>query len=112
MLLFATGALMMQSIRERRPELAVLKTVGYGDSRVMLLILAETTALCVCGALLGLGLATRILPLARSFIGIAAISSDVLIVGVVVAIAVALAAGSLPAWSGMRLRVADALADR
>ncbi len=111
-LLFATGALMMQSIRERRPELAVLKTVGYGDSRVMLLILAETTALCVCGALLGLGLATRILPLARSFIGIAAISSDVLIVGVVVAIAVALAAGSLPAWSGMRLRVADALADR
>jgi len=111
-LLFATGALMMQSIRERTPELAVLKTVGYADSRVMLLILAETTALCLAGALLGLGIASRVLPLARNFIGIASISADVLLVGALIAIALALAAGSIPAWRGLRLRVADALADR
>ncbi len=34
-LLLATGALMMQSIRERVPELAVLKTLGFSDKLVM-----------------------------------------------------------------------------
>src|SRR5262249_22997927 len=48
-LLFATGALMMQSIRERTPELAVLKTIGFSDKVVMALILSETAVLCVGG---------------------------------------------------------------
>jgi putative ABC transport system permease protein len=111
-LLFATGALMMQSIRERTPELAVLKTFGFSDRLVMALILAETLALCVCGAAVGLGLASRILPLARNLIGLGTIPLGVVVTGFVFAIALALAAGAIPAWRGLRLHVVDALANR
>jgi putative ABC transport system permease protein len=111
-LLFATGALMMQSIRERTPELAVLKTVGFSDRLVMMLILGETLALCVGGAAVGLGFASRILPLARSLIGIGSIPLAVVVMGFTFAVAMALVAGAIPAWRGMRLRVVDALANR
>jgi putative ABC transport system permease protein len=111
-LLFATGALMMQSIRERTPELAVLKTFGFSDRLVMMLILAETLVLCVGGAALGLGLASRILPLARSLIGLGSIPLGVVITGFAFAVALALAAGAIPAWRGLRLHVVDALANR
>jgi len=111
-LLFATGALMMQSIRERTPELAVLKTIGFSDRLVLVLILAETLALCVSGAAVGLGLASRILPLARALIGIGSIPLTVVVAGFACALGLALAAGAIPAWRGQRLRVVDALANR
>ena len=111
-LLFATGALMMQTIRERTPELAVLKTVGFGDPLVMVLILIETLVLCLAGAAIGLGVAARILPLARSFIGIGSVPVVVVLTGLLFAAILALAAGAIPAWRGLRLRVVDALADR
>ncbi len=111
-LLFATGALMMQSIRDRTSELAVLKTVGFPDRLVMLLILVETLALCVGGAALGLGLASRMLPLAGSLVGLVSIPLSVYVTGFAFAVALALAAGAIPAWRGLRLRVVDALANR
>jgi putative ABC transport system permease protein len=111
-LLFATGALMMQSIRERTPELAVLKTVGYSSPLVMTLILAETLMLCVTGAALGLWIASRLLPLASSFTGLGSIPAIVIETGLACAVILALAAGSIPAWRGLRLRAVDALANR
>ncbi len=111
-LLFATGALMMQSIRERTPELAVLKTFGFSDRLVMILILAETLTLCMAGAAVGLWFASRILPLARSLIGLGTIPLEVVVTGFVFATALALAAGAIPAWRGLRLHVVDALANR
>jgi putative ABC transport system permease protein len=111
-LLFATGALMMQSIRERTPELAVLKTFGYSGPLLMALILAETLVLCVAGAGLGLWIAARILPLARNFIGLGSLPLVVVAEGIVFAVALALAGGAIPAWRGFRLRVVDALANR
>jgi putative ABC transport system permease protein len=111
-LLFATGALMMQSIRERTPELAVLKTIGFSDKLVMALILCETAVLCVGGAAIGLGLASRILPLANRFIGIAHVPGIVFAIGFASAVVLALAGGSIPAWRGLRLRIVDALAGR
>jgi putative ABC transport system permease protein len=111
-LLFATGALMMQSIRERTPEIAVLKTFGFSDRLVMVLILAETLTLCLFGAALGLEIAAHILPLARSLIGLVGIPRGVVMAGFGFAVALALAAGAIPAWRGLRLRVVDALANR
>ncbi|HEY1899438.1 MAG TPA: ABC transporter permease [Steroidobacteraceae bacterium] len=111
-LLFATGALMMQSLRERTPELAVLKTIGFSDRLVMMLILGETLVLCVGAAALGLWFASRILPLARSLIGIGSIPLQVVLTGFAFAVVLALAAGAIPAWRGQRLRVVDALANR
>ena len=111
-LLFATGALMMQSIRERTPELAVLKTFGFSDIRVMVLILCETLVLCVVGAGVGLWLATVILEFARSLLQVGSMSLIVVVIGFASAVVLALAGGAIPAWRGLRLRVVDALAGR
>jgi len=111
-LLFATGALMMQSIRERTAEIGVLKTIGYSDKLVVTLILCETALLCIGGAAVGLGLASRILPLARAYIGITWIPGIVYVVGFATAVLLALAAGAIPAWRGLRLKIVDALTVR
>ncbi|MGH8218210.1 MAG: ABC transporter permease [Steroidobacteraceae bacterium] len=111
-LLFATGALMMQSIRERTPELGVLKTLGYSDGGVMALILGETLVLCLVGAGIGLWIGMRLLPLARQQIGSFTVPDSVFAMGFVCAVALALAGGSIAGWRGLRLRVVDALASR
>lgn len=111
-LLFATGTLMMQTIRERTPELAVLKTVGFADRRVMSLILAEALVSCVLGAAIGLAIAALLLPRARSFIGLGYLPGIVIAAGIVCAIVLALLSGAIPAWRGLRLQVATALGRR
>jgi putative ABC transport system permease protein len=102
----------MQSIRERTPELGVLKTVGFSSPLVMTLILSETLVLCVVGCVLGLWIASRLLPLASGFIGIGSLAPVVVAAGLGCAVVLALAAGSIPAWRGLRLRAVDALANR
>jgi putative ABC transport system permease protein len=111
-LLFATGALMMQSIRERTPELAVLKTIGFGDAKVMGLIVCEALLFCVLSAGIGLALAALLLPMARSFISFATVPGTVLLAGLGCAVVLALVGSTVPAWRGLRLQVADALAGR
>jgi len=111
-LLLATGALMMQSVRERVPELAVLKTLGFSDQLVMALILIESVLFCVFSAALGLGLASIVLPQARTLIGITAMPLNVIVTGLIFAVVLAIAGSAVPAWRGMKLQVAEALADR
>jgi len=111
-MLFATGALMMQSIRERMPELAVLKTVGFSDRLVMGLIVAEAVVFCLFAAGVGLAIAAFVLPFAKQFIGIAGMPPVVAAAGTVFAVVLALIGSSVPAWRGLRLQVTDALAGR
>ncbi len=111
-LLFATGALMMQTIRERTPELAVLKTVGFADRRVMGLILAEALVSCLLGAAIGLAIAAALLPGARQLIGLGYLPGVVVAAGFVCAIGLALVSGAIPAWRGLKLPVAAALSRR
>lgn len=111
-LLFATGSSLMQSVRERVPELAVLKTVGFSDSRVLVLVLAESLLLCVLAALLGLVAAAVIFPALRETIGVAVMPRAVFIEGVAIAVLLALLTGSLPAWRAKQLNIVDALAGR
>jgi putative ABC transport system permease protein len=111
-MLFATGALMMQAIRERMPELAVLKTVGFSDRLVMGLIVAEAVLFCLFAAGIGLAVAGFVLPLARNFIGIAGMPLVVAAAGMAFALVLALIGSSVPAWRGLRLQVVDALSGR
>jgi putative ABC transport system permease protein len=57
-LLLVVGNTMAQSVRERVPELAVLKTLGFTDGSVLGFVLAEAVALCLVGGVVGLALAT------------------------------------------------------
>jgi putative ABC transport system permease protein len=111
-LLFSVAAVMMQQVRERTPELAVLKTLGFSDQGVLALILAETLILCLISAAIGLGVANLLFPLARRAIGFNVEAGAVTALGFVFAAALALIAGLPPAVRGMRLSIVDALAGR
>jgi putative ABC transport system permease protein len=112
-LLFLTGNTMMQSVRERIPELAVLKTLGFTDGAVTTLVLAESVLLCVIAALVGLGLAAMIFPVARFIVGgEVLLPASVLLGGVGAAVLLAVLSGLPPAWRANRLTVVDALAGR
>ncbi|MDP9140127.1 MAG: FtsX-like permease family protein [Pseudomonadota bacterium] len=112
-LLFLTGNTMMQSVRERVPELAVLKTLGYSDVQVLGLVLAESMALCLIAALLGIGLAGVLLPgIAAKLPGFSGLTlTPATIAGAVgLAVLLALIVGLPPALRAMRLQIVDALA--
>jgi putative ABC transport system permease protein len=111
-LLFSVGAMMLQSLRERSPELAVLKTLGFSDHKIFWIILIEALILCVVAALLGLGCAALIFRLAKNVLGGTSMPHTVLAAGLGFAVVLALISAALPAWRGMRLQVADALAGR
>jgi hypothetical protein len=67
-LVFSTATIMMQTVRERTPELAVLKTLGFGNRTVFLLIAAESLLVCIAASLAGLALAWIAFPLAAKYI--------------------------------------------
>ncbi len=111
-LLLVTGNTMAIAVRERSGELAVLKTIGFSDPRVMRLILAEAVLIAGQGGLIGLALAKLVLPgLTRALpmLGVLYVSPLTFAVGFLLALAVGAAAGLLPAIGAMRLKVVDAL---
>lgn len=112
-LLFLTGNTMMQSVRERTPELAILKTVGFSDRSVTTLVLIESVLLCVLAAALGLAAAAAVFPVTAA-LGIAgsALPLKVVAAGLAMAVVLALASGLPPAWRAQRLVIVDALAGR
>jgi len=111
-LLFSVGAVMTQSMRERIPELAILKTLGFTDGGVMGLLLAETLLFCLFCAGIGLGLAELAFPVIKQSIGFEAAAGPILFAGLGFAVALAVICGLPPAVRAMRLQVVDALAGR
>lgn len=111
-LLFLTGNTMMQSVRERVPELAVLKTLGYSDSLVLALVLGESLLLTMLAALVGLGLATVVLPgLASNLPGLSGLSitPETVMSAIGIAVLLAIVVGLPPALRAMRINIVDAL---
>jgi putative ABC transport system permease protein len=116
MLLFLTGNTMMQSVRERVPEFAVLKTLGYSDNGVLALVLAESVILCLLAAIAGLIFARVGIP------RIGDISPDLgqlllmpwssLLTGLGFALIVSVISGAIPALRAKRLSIIESLARR
>lgn len=112
-LLMLTGNTVMQSVRERVPELAVLKSMGFTDTGVLVLVIAEALLLCLFAAAIGLGLAALILPgLADKLPGFSGMSltAPAFFTAIGIAAALALVVSALPALRAMRLNIVDALA--
>jgi putative ABC transport system permease protein len=111
-LLLVTGNTLAMSVRERTGELAVLKTVGFGDGFVLGLVLAESLAIAVLGGGIGIVLAKAftlgpdptngLLP--GFYLPPAGMAA-----GLALTLAVGLLAGAIPAVSAMRLQVVEAL---
>ena len=113
-LLFVTGNTMMQSVRARIPELAVLKTYGFGNAAIVGLVLAESLLLCLVAAGLGIGISAAISPSIYREIGAGGINLpwSVVAVGLGLAAAFAIVSAALPALRAQRLSIVDALAGR
>jgi putative ABC transport system permease protein len=114
-LLLVVGNTMAQSVRERIPELAVLKTLGFRDSTVLGFVLAEAGALCLIGGVIGMGLATLLGAFLESASGgqfNIALSPPVWGMGLLAIVLMSIAVGLLPALRAQRLKIVDALAGR
>ena len=115
-LLLLAGNTMMQAVRERTSELAVMKTIGFTDASVLAMVLAESVLLLVLGGVIGIGLAEPIIPLishgSNGMLSLAPVGPGSWALGVVLMLAIGLLVGAVPAWSAMRLNIVDALARR
>lgn len=109
---FATATMMMQTVRERTPELAVLKTLGLGNRAVFLLIAAESLIVCVSASLAGLALAWIAFPFAAKYIPGLSMPMVIVPFGMLGAVLVALISVSLPGLRAARLNIVDALAEQ
>jgi putative ABC transport system permease protein len=104
--------MMMQTIRERTFELAVLKALGFGDRMVFLLLAMESLVVCVAAALAGLALAWMAFPLAAKYVPGLSMPIVVVAAGVGGAVLLALISVSVPGHRAARLKIAEALAGR
>lgn len=115
-LILLTGNTMAQAVRERIPELAVLKTIGFSNRGVLGLVLAESVLLIVLGGLLGLAIAAVVVGALKAALGstipMASVGATIWLRGVLLMVAIGVVVGALPALRGMRLRIVDALAGR
>jgi len=111
-LLLVTGNSTATAIRERTGELAVMKTVGFTDVSILVLVMTETLILAVVGGGLGLVLA-KLFTMAgdptRGMLPLYYLRPNLLALGFVLAIAAGAAAGIIPAVGAMRLKIVDAL---
>ncbi len=113
-ILILTGNTMAQSIRERIPELAILKTLGYSDGKVTALVLAEAMLMLALGGAIGMGAAVASMPALNAstggrfpplFVGL-----ETWLLAAALAAIVALVIGLPPALRANRLKIVDALA--
>jgi putative ABC transport system permease protein len=115
-ILILTGNTMAQSIRERIPELAILKTLGFSDARVTALVVAEAVLLLALGGGLGMAAAAALLPAVNGSTGgrfpPLFVTDTTCLEAAGLALLVALAIGLPPALRARRLRIVDALAGR
>lgn len=111
-LLFSVATMMRRSIRERTPELAVLKALGFTGGGIFALLLAEAATVCIAGAACGLALAMLSFPFAAKLASGISMPWIVIAVGLAGAFGVALISTALPAVRAARLEIASALGGR
>ncbi|WP_046657986.1 ABC transporter permease [Lysobacter capsici] len=115
-LVLLTGNTMAQAVRERTSELAVLKTIGFPDRSVLMLVLAESVLLLLLGGVIGVALADGLGPIVNAgsngAINVPRIGWHSWSVALMLMVGIGLLVGLLPAIRAMRLNIVDALAGR
>lgn len=111
-LFFLTGTTMLQSMRERIPELGILKSMGFTGRSLFLLVTAESLIICLVGAMVGMAVAGLVFPGVFSSFGLSgvALESSVYGLGLLLAVVLAIAVAAWPAWRARQLDIASAIA--
>ncbi len=115
-MLLVAGNTMAQSFRERIPELAILKTLGFSDLAVMIMVLAEAILISLIGGLAGLFLAKFFISgaaesMAATLPGLN-LSNTMMLFGVGLMFLFGLLTGFIPALQGLQLNIVAALRRR
>jgi len=111
-LLFLTGNTMMQSVRERIPEFATMKAIGYSSGAMLSMVIAEGLILALIASGLGLALSAAAFPAFKTFLGVATLPPAVIELGLFYAVLLALVTGLLPGMRVVRLNIVQGLAGR
>ena len=112
-MLLVTANTMAQSVRERTAEIGVLKTLGFSGPLVTGLVLAESVVLTALGGVLGMVAAYLAVEAAggavRQYLPVWEVPPDAWLQAAVLALAMGLLAGAVPAWNALRLPIVKAL---
>ena len=114
-LVLVTAGTMSMAMRERGREIAILKTVGFRGSLIFGLVVAESVGLAALGGVLGAfsaWLILRMVDVYRLSHGLFVsfkVTPQILAQGLGIACLLGIASCVLPAWSSLRVSVADGL---
>jgi putative ABC transport system permease protein len=112
-ILLVTANAMMMNARERTKEVAVLKTIGFGNGRLFGMVMLEAGIITAIGAVIGLGGAKLLYKTtnfnAAGFLPGFDVTTDTLLMGAAIALLLMLASGLVPAIRAARLPVVQAL---
>ena len=104
---------MMMAARERTREMAILKAIGFTDRMVMALVLGESALIALVGGLLGPAFAKLVFSVtdftAGGFFPSFTVTGGTIHRALVIAIALGVISGAIPAYNAARLKVVDAL---
>jgi putative ABC transport system permease protein len=115
-LMLLSGNTMMQAVRERTGELAVLKTIGFSNGSVLAMVLAESVLLLILGGVVGLAIASALIPVisagSNGMLVLPPVGWESWLLGLGLMGLIGVLVGTLPALNAMRLNIVDALAGR
>ncbi len=112
-ILLVAGNTMMMAARERTSEFAVMKTLGFDDRLLFTLVLVEAATITVVGGLIGV-FSAKLLFAQTGFSAFGLLPGfevewGTAAVGLLIALALGLISGLVPAWQAARLTVARTL---
>lgn len=112
-MLLVTVNTMAQSVRERTAELAVFKALGFGNTRLIGLVLAESLVLTIVGGIIGLALSYAVIGAIPGtllqFLPGLYLPAQGAVLGVVLMLLLGVLAAILPISRAVRLQVVAAL---
>ena len=113
-ILLLTGNTMAQAIRERIPEFAILKTIGFSNMHILWIVLSESVLMILLGCIPGLLTAQLVIPF---FVGVVPFLDSVemtplvFIQGIALALLLGIVVGLPPALRAMRLNIVNAMGE-
>lgn len=112
-MLLVSGNTMAQSVRERTREIAVLKTLGFGNFTVLLLVLVESVIITMVGGVVGLAVSFAVVKKTAAalsqYLSSFVMTGSMLLTGVLLMLVLGLVAGAMPALRASRLQIVEAL---
>jgi putative ABC transport system permease protein len=113
-LLFLIGTMMIQSTKKRIPEFGILRSIGFSERVIAMMIISEASTFLIGGACVALIMATFAFPPIYAFIGFVTIPlpQNIYWNALIIAIGSAVLTSLWPIRALGNLSIPDAIADR